>query len=457
MNINNLIVILYMVALFVMAIMTARRVHSLEDYAVAGRDYPAWVLYATLCATLVGGGFTIGNAEKVHTYGLIFTVAMAAIAVREIAIAYFIAPHMGRFKTAISVGDIMKDAYGMPAKVLTGLFAGLLCAAMIGIQLRAMGYIFELFFGVHPYIGVLIGCGMILFYVTLGGFKAVVWTDVVQFLILIIALPLTAFLAVRAAGGPVEMFEAIPGDRFDLFVHYSPVTFFSVTSYFLIGEALAPPYVQRLLAGNTKAVARAALWTGITAIPLGWVVATIALAALVLNPSGDPNLIIPYIISDVLPIGIAGFVMAAMLAVFMSTADSFLNASAVNLIHDVTKPFFGRMLSAREELWLTKIFTLCVGLAAIVFAMSYESLVDGILKVYGLWAPIVLVPMVAAIRGYRGNIRVFLATAGSGAGASVVWDYFLGVGTDISGMFIGTGVALSVFWYTKPKSLNQIS
>lgn len=455
MDINTLVVVIYMVVLFIMAIVTASRVHSLEDYAVAGRSYPAWVLYATLCATLVGGGFTIGNAEKVHIYGLIFTVAMGAIAVREILVAFCIAPHMWRFNKAISVGDIMLDAYGMPAKILTGLFAGVLCAGMIGIQLRAMGYIFETFFGMHHQIGILVGAGMVLFYVTLGGFKAVVWTDVFQFFILIIALPLAAFLSVRAAGGFEHIVATIPENRFDLFAHYSPMAFFSVTSYFLIGEALAPPYIQRLLAGNTKEVARAAFWTGLTALPLGWIVSIMALAALSLAPAGEPHQVIPFIIQTVLPVGIAGFVMAAMLAIFMSSADSFLNASAVNLIHDVTKPFFGRSLSNKEELWLTQAFTVCVALAAVIFALSYESLVDGILKIYGLWAPIVLVPLIAAIRGYQGNMSVFFITAGSGIVSSVAWDYFLGNNADISGMFVGTCLAAVVFLVMKARISRQ--
>lgn len=445
MNIDVLVVCLYMAILFIMAIMTKSRIHSFEDYAVAGRNYPSWVIYATLCATIVGGGFTIGNAEKVHTYGLVFTLAMAAIGVREILVAYFVAPHMGRFRDALTIGDIMKKAYGMPAKILVGLFAGLLCAGMIGTQIRAMGYLFEWFLHIPADLGSVIGCAMVLFYVSLGGFKAVVWTDVFQFLILMIALPLCAFLAVQAAGGPSQLIASIPSNRFDLFAHYSPMAFFSVTSYFLVGEALAPPYIQRLLAGQSKDVARAALWTGLTTLPLGWIVSIMALAALAIAPQGEPNHVIPFIIQTVLPVGVAGFVIAAMLAIFMSTADSFLNASAVTLIHDVIKPVFARSLSNRAELWLTQGLTICVGLSAVLFALSYDSLFDNTIKLYGLWAPLILVPVVAAIRGYEGGLRSFVITAGSGLTASIAWDYFLGNHANISGMFVGTCVACVVF------------
>ncbi len=443
-SMDSMIVILYMLALFIMAILSARKIHSLEDYAIAGRNYPAWVIYATLCATLVGGGFTMGNAEKIHAHGIVFLLAVSVISIREILIAYYIAPHMGRFNQAISVGDIMKQGYGMPAKIISGFFAGILCAGMIGIQLRAMGYIFEVFFGLNQTIGIFIGCGMVIFYVTLGGFKAVVWTDVLQFAILIIALPIAAALAVHAAGGPTAMFTSLPPDRLNLFVHYSPLAFLSIIAYFLIGEALTPPYLQRLLVGNAKAVSRAALWTGLTALPLGMVVAAMAFAALSLHPNGAAHEVIPFIISTVLPVGVSGFVIAAMLAVIMSSADSFLNAAAVNLVHDVTKPLV-KTLNNRQEQWLTQSFTVLIGMLSIVFAISYENLVDGILIVYGLWAPIVLVPLVAAIRGFEGNFKIFIASGASGMLSSLWWDYSIGTGSNISGMFIGTFVSLIVF------------
>lgn len=453
-TVDGLIVILYMLILFAMAIASARRIHSMEDYAVSGRNYPAWVIYATLCATFVGGGFTMGNAEKVHVHGIVFVIAMAGIALREILVSYCIAPHMWRFKTAISVGDIMKDAYGMPIKILTGLFGGLLCAGVIGLQLRAMGYIFEFFFGLDQTLGILIGCGVVIFYVTIGGFKAVVWTDVLQFAILVVALPLASILAVHAAGGPAAIFAAIAPDRLDLFVHYSPLAFLSIVAYFLIGEALLPPYLQRLLVGNTKEVSRAALWAGLTALPLSIVVAAMALSTLALNPSSEPHQVIPFIISTVLPVGISGFVIAAMLAVIMSSADSFLNSAAINLVHDVTKPLLPKNLSNRQELWLTQMFSFVIGIASIFFAISYENLFDGILIVFGLWAPTVLVPMVAAIRGFKGNLWVFLTIAMSGLFTSILWDYVLKAGSEINGMFLGTCVAFIVFLiirHFKPK------
>lgn len=445
MNINNLIVISYLAALFIMALLSARKIHTLEDFAVSGRDYPSWVIYATLCATLIGGGFTMGNAQKVHVYGLVYMLAISGIAVREILTSYFIAPHMGQFSKAFTIGDIMNQAYGKPAKIIAGLFAGLLCAGMIGIQLKAMGLIFQVFFGITPVQGILIGCSMVIFYVTLGGFKAVIWTDVLQFMILIIALPVAAILAVHAAGGPRELLAALPPDRLDLFVHYSPLAYLSVLAYFLIGEALSPPYIQRLLVGNPRAVTRAALWTGLTALPMGLVVGTLALSALALNPTGDGKLVIPYIIHTVLPVGIAGIVISAMLAIIMSTADSFLNSAAVTLVHDVAKPLSPTALTSKQELRLMRLFTLTIGILSVILAINFENLVDGILKIYGLWSPIILIPLVAAIRGYQAKTWVFILVCASGLLGSLIWEYGIGAGTQVSGLLVGTLVALAVF------------
>lgn len=446
MTIDQGIVLIYLLSLFVMAFISATRIHTMEDYAVAGRAYPAWVVYATLAASVVGGGFAIGNAEKIHEYGLVFVLAVMGVGVREILVALFVAPKMDHFRDCLSIGDIMRHAYGTPAKVITGLFATFLCAGSLGAQVGALGYIFSAFLNIEPLVGILLGCGIVILYVTIGGFKAVVWTDIIQFAILIIALPLTAFLAVKAAGGLEQIAHTVPSDRFDLFSHYTPFAFLSIAMFYLMGEALAPPYIQRLLVGkNAKAVIKGALWSGLTILPLALIIGLLTFSTLAIDPSVPANEVMTFIIDTVLPIGVTGFVIAAMIAVIMSSADSFLNAAAVCMVHDVIKPLTNDNLQNHTELRFTQLITLLVGVSSVFFALSYENLVDGLLKVYGVWAPVIVIPLVAAARGFKASTKTFLFITGSGFIASVLWDYWLGVDNLVSGILVGVVAALAAF------------
>lgn len=445
MNLDHVIILAYLAALLGLSFAASQKIKTLDDYAVAGRAYPGWVIFATLTASLVGGGYTLGNAEAIYNTGIIFMFAMWGLGVREIAVAFFIAPYMQRFRSAISIGDIMSEAYGgTPMKVCAGLFSGLLCAGIVGAQVLAIGYIFMGLLQISIYTGALLGFGIIILYTTVGGFKAVVWTDVMQFFILMIGLPATVIFGLINAGGIEQVLQTIPAERLDIFAQITPIAFVSLFAFYLFGEALAPPYVQRLLVGkNKQAVVRGALWTGILAIPLSVVVALIALSALAINanlPFCNMGIsgcqIMPFLIQDVLPIGVSGIVIAAMLAVIMSSADSYLNAAAVNLVHDVIKPVFGAKLSNKNELCATRVLTMLTGIAAIFLALSYENLVEGMIKIYGLWAPVILIPLIAAVRGYKTSTGKIAIVVVSGLLTSIIIDYGL-PGLAVNGILAG--------------------
>jgi SSS family solute:Na+ symporter len=155
----------------------------LADYAVVGRSYGSLIIFATMSASFIGGGFSTGNAQKVFLFGIANIIGLWGFSLKEILVALFVAPKMDRFPNAISVGDIMATAYGKVGRVITGLCALFLCAGIVGAQVGAMGIVFNVFYGIDRDWGILIGCGTVILYTTFGGMRAVVATDIVQFLI----------------------------------------------------------------------------------------------------------------------------------------------------------------------------------------------------------------------------------------------------------------------------------
>ena len=183
-----------------MGVWAGRRIGSFEEYAVAGRSYSSFVIFATLSASFIGGGFTMGNAEKVFTIGIVNVVALWGFSLKEILVSKFIAHRVGAFPNAISPGDVMERDYGRAGKIITGIFAVLLCAGILGAQIGAMGYMFNLFLGLPVWAGVLIGMGIIIIYDTIGGMRAIVATDVLQFMVLAIGIPLCLYMGITCRG-----------------------------------------------------------------------------------------------------------------------------------------------------------------------------------------------------------------------------------------------------------------
>jgi len=95
--------------------------------------------------------------------------------------------------------------------------------------------------------------------------KAVIWTDIVQFCILTIGLPLTLYFGIQHAGGIAAIRDAIPAGHLQL--PDQPLALISLASLFLtflLGETLVPPYLQRLMIGrNIKETSRGTLYSGL--------------------------------------------------------------------------------------------------------------------------------------------------------------------------------------------------
>ena len=183
------IIILYLCIVLAVGLLSGKGMKSLQEFSVSHRSYTSFVIFATLSASFIGGGFSIGNAEKVYRFGIANIIALWGFSLKEILVAKYIAPRMDNFPNVISAGDIMERGYGKLAKVVTGFFSVFLCAGIVGAQVGAMGLIFKVFLGIEPIWGILIGCGIVIAYSTIGGMRAVVLTDIIQFCVLAIGLP----------------------------------------------------------------------------------------------------------------------------------------------------------------------------------------------------------------------------------------------------------------------------
>ena len=92
------VVILYLVATLVIGVYASRKVATQEDYSTGGREYTSFVILATLFASFIGGGFTIGLAEKTFSYGIVFVFCMWGFSLKEFLIARYVAPRMVAFQ-----------------------------------------------------------------------------------------------------------------------------------------------------------------------------------------------------------------------------------------------------------------------------------------------------------------------------------------------------------------------
>ncbi len=230
-NTQSIIIFGYLIAVLFVGVWAGRGVKNMSDYAVAGRSFGTMAIFATLSASFIGGGFSMGNAEKVFLVGISNIVVLWGFSLKEILVARYIAPNIVNYPNAISVGDIMEPAYGKESRVFAGIFGVILSAGILGAQIGAIGYIMNLFLDLSRTNGILLGLGIVITYSTVGGMRAVVWTDIMQFVVLVVGIPLALYFGVQHVGGWSALIEKVPAQH--LMISTEPMALIALASLFL--------------------------------------------------------------------------------------------------------------------------------------------------------------------------------------------------------------------------------
>src|SRR5918996_2261050 len=200
----------YFVLLIVIGVQTIRRVRSADDFAVAGNRIIWPVFFGSLAAAFLGGGASLGNAGASFSDGYVYMFAFFAFGLQTVLVGAFVAPRLKRYAGAHTVGDVMDEHYGPAARLLTGILSIALCAGILGAQALAIGTVVNATIDVPTVPAILIGMAVVVAYSTFGGAWAVIQTDMLQFVILGVFLPLALIIGLYRAGGAGELVNPLP-------------------------------------------------------------------------------------------------------------------------------------------------------------------------------------------------------------------------------------------------------
>ncbi len=438
MNIDAFIIIVYLVIILLIGIISSRKLKSIDDFAVSNVKYGKTVIFITMCCSFLGGGFSFGNATEVFKNGIGNIVALCGFSIGQIFIGKCIALKMYRFTGCISTGNIIGKLYGRNMQIATGILSTIICAGILGAQVSVMGNIFHMFMGIPSFIGVIVGFGIVLIYSTLGGIKADIITDVVQFFVLIIGIPFLVFYGIISAGGFNNIIQSISVDHLNILNNSNITTFISMFTTLMIGEMLVPPYVQRLLIGkDVKDTSKATIMSGYASIIFFIMTGLIGFIAYTINPEMNPEFAMIGIIRSVLPVGLSGIIISAMMAIVLSTADSFLNSAAVGIINDVYIPIKNGKIRERDKLKMVRIANMIIGTIAILVALLIPSLLNILTFSYSFWAPTILPVLLMSILGLKFRKTIVWIGITIGFTSTFLWDFVFNSPYGINGLIIG--------------------
>lgn len=383
------------------------------DYLLAGRRLTTPAFVATLVATWYGG--VLGVGEYSYRFGisnwLVFGVPYYLAA---LLFAFWLA-RPARASAALSLPDQLRQAYGPAAGQLGALFVFVMSVpAAYVLMLGELGHIY---LGVPLAPATVAATVFVVLYLAVGGFRGVVRTNALQFLLMFAAFAVLLPVALAHTGGLTALWRALPA------THRSwdggmGVQHVAVWYFIALQTLVEPTFFQRCYAARSPAVAR----TGILVSVGFWIVfdaltTGCGLAARVLLPTlADPVLAYPALGRLVLPPLANAFFAVGLLATVMSTAHSYLFLAAATVGHDLVPAL---RPTADQRRWVVAGLGIAAA-AAVALALVLRSVVQIWHDVGSLVTSALLLPVALAHAPPRFRFPPRLAIVAMTAAAAVV-------------------------------------
>lgn len=364
----------------------ARKNKTSESYFLAGRNMPGWVVGFSLMATgissmtfLAAPGFAFQENWRYMPCHIGYILAL-------LVMVFLYMPFFRR-SGVTSAYEYLERRFGSWARIYAALSFILFQMTRLGVILYAVCLpIKEMTDMSMPVIIVFFGI-IVAAYTIAGGLEAVIWTDLLQGMALIIGgficLPIVLS---KLPGGWEQLVEVASRDS-KMSMGSTALTFTDKTIWVMMLMSLFnflqigctdQMTIQRYCAPKSEREARKALYIGgLLSLPV-WVYFTFIGTAIYVFyqvfPDPEVNSIVPervlsfFILREV-PAGLAGFVIAGLLAAAMSTLDSSINASAATATNDFYRRFYKKDLTEKHYLKVGRLFSMLFGALMIVVAL----------------------------------------------------------------------------------------
>jgi len=402
------IVVSYLVICIILGLKRFGKIHSLRAYTLGHKPLATAILISTTFATAISAPMTIGSVEKSYSMGIMFVSTLFLIPIGWLIMSKLLAKNIDFFhhKKFLTLGDIMEHWYGKLGRTITSIGAILFALGMIATGNMAIGRLVHYFFDIPELLGMIIALSVVTVYSTFGGIHAIVITDIFQFLIFFIALPIACVIGYNDIGGYEKILKALPESH--LTVAYEDIGLFIG----MIGFALIPnadiPFIQRALVAKTKhQVKKTFTTTGILMFPLFIVIALIGFITYINNPNIHSDAVLFNFIKYYLPVGIIGIMIAGLLAVIMSTQDSFLNSTSTIITNDICKQIWPN-LNEKKQLLIARGSCVAISAFSIFFVFIEKDILDLIWFIANFWDPLITIPFIVALAGVRINKKLFI-------------------------------------------------
>jgi len=422
MSLAFLVVVLYLVAVILLSIYFTKYVRSSEDFTVAGRSLPGIILAGTFMATWMGSGTVVGGTNSLaFSHGPWVAIIFGMAAPVGIVILYFMSKRIHELRMQ-TVPDILEYKYGETARVIGSLIIILAYVGITSYQYSGIGFVLNATLNIPTKIGTLIGAIVVIGSAVLGGLYSVAYTDFMSACLMLLGLGIGIPVAISGAGGWSVVASKLPPEHLKLggLSALSILGYFFPLFFLILGDQ---NMYQRFFAAKDP---KAAKWGTI-----GWFFGVVVVMPLVaygattsraLFPNIKPGMALIKLASDAMPPLVGSLALASISAFIITTGNSYLLSSAVNLGWDLYARLINRNATDKHRLAVTRWGVIILGILAYILITYFPSVLAVQMYAYTMYGASITPALLAAVLWRNVKPTAGISSMVVGAIVTLAWE-----------------------------------
>jgi solute:Na+ symporter, SSS family len=469
------IFIVYVIGLLGFGYFFFRRNKGGDDYYVGGRNMKSYHIGLSVVATDVGGGFSIGLGGLGFVMGLSGSWMLFTGLIGAWLAAVFLIPKVKQnafFDDAYTFPQLFEYYYSTKVAFVAAIISAIGYAGFTSSQMLAGAKLASgTFVGLDHDMALYIMGAVAVLYTVLGGLKAVIYTDTIQWTLLMFGLIFVGIpIAYIEIGGMEAIRATVAPEMLTLTnIAWQDLVYWGVTiiPIWFVGMTL----YQRIYACQDEKTAKKAWYiAGVFEWPvMAFLGVLLGLFARVAADQGmfeflgaaditdtDPETGLPMLLRTVLPVGLLGIMMAAYFSAILSTADSCLMASSGNVVTDIIGKFIPLNHDSTAFVRISQVVTLIIGILALLLAAAMTNVLDLMLDSYAFMVSGLFVPVVGALFWHRSTPAGALTAMILGGFTTIALRYSgLGLPYDLDPNVFGISVSAISFIIVSYATFNE--
>ena len=393
MNIIDIIIIsVYLIMIGYIGLHTRKYVVDFSDFMVAGRKMNLSLAVVTMLGTELGLITVMYNSQAgVLNLFSSFHIGLAAFLVTFlIGLSGFVVVKLRTLKVK-SIPEYYEIRFGKTVRILGAVMLCLGGILNMGLFLKVGAVFIQTIFGLDNSMMIVIMAillFLVLFYTISGGMMSVIVTDYIQYVVLSIGFLFCIFYSFKTLGWSnifisLENIKDIDGNKLTYDEIYNPVK--KLGSAYIswqvvlgfVSAVIWPTAITRALSIKSASMVKTQyLWSSFSFLIRFIIPCFIGICAYVYydgNTATDTLALMPKYLSEILPVGVLGFVVAGMLAAFMSTHDSYLLCWSTIITNDIIEPLSGKKMSSSKKINISRCIIVVLGVYIFYWGMFYEG------------------------------------------------------------------------------------